>query len=209
MTPADVVVRNARIYTGDPARPHASAVAITDGQITKVDSYEAIAPYVGESTRVIDAQGRRVVRGLNDSLRFVGGHYQFPVLSTLRESTMRTVGPSPAGIVRTLLDAIDNHDLDSMDACVADDVHFRFGSADPTDTKADFAATMYPFLRGIAAIRHEVIDIWEAHDGSVIATMDVHYKRLDGHQLTLPSCNVFRVRNGLIHDYRIYMDISL
>ena len=68
VTPADVVVRNAKIVTGDPARPRASAVAITGGRITKVADDEAIAPCVGESTQVIDAQGRRVVRGLNDSI---------------------------------------------------------------------------------------------------------------------------------------------
>ena len=73
VTPADVVVLNANISTGDPARPHASAVAITGGRITEVADDEAIAPYVGESTQVIDAQGRRVVRGLNDSLLYVAG----------------------------------------------------------------------------------------------------------------------------------------
>jgi ketosteroid isomerase-like protein len=211
VTLADVVVRNAQIDTGNPARPQASAVAITGGRITKVGDDDAIAPYMGESTRVIDARGRRVVRGLHDSLRYVGGRPQLPVLRTFRELTRQIVPPTRAGIVRALLDAIDDRDLDSMDACVADDVHFRFGNADPTDTKADFAATMHRFLRGIAAMRHEVIDIWEVHDGNdiaVIATMDVHYKRLDGQRLTLPCCNVFRVRDGLIHDYRVYMDVN-
>jgi ketosteroid isomerase-like protein len=86
---------------------------------------------------------------------------------------MHTAQPTPTGTVRALLEAIDNRDLDSMDAVIADDVHFRFGNADPIDTQADFAATMHPFLRGIAEIRHEVIDMWEVHDGNVIATMDV------------------------------------
>ena len=73
VTPADVVVRNAKIFTGDPALPRASAVAITGGRITKVADDDAIAPYVGESTQVIDAQGRRVVRGINDSLLYMVG----------------------------------------------------------------------------------------------------------------------------------------
>jgi predicted amidohydrolase YtcJ len=65
--PADVVVRNAKMYTGDPVLPQASAVAITDGRITKVGDDDAIAAYVGEATQVIDAQGRRAIPGLNDS----------------------------------------------------------------------------------------------------------------------------------------------
>jgi ketosteroid isomerase-like protein len=124
---------------------------------------------------------------------------------------MRTVQSTPAGIVRALLDAVENRDLESMGAFVADDLHFRFGNADPTDTKADFAATMDAFVSGIAGLRHEVIDMWQLQEGNTIAlivTMDVHYKRLDGHQLVLPCCDVFRVRDGLIYDYRIYMDVN-
>jgi predicted amidohydrolase YtcJ len=64
---ADVVVRNAKIYTGDPARPQASAVAITDGKITSIGDDADIAALVGTGTRVIDAQNRRVLPGLNDS----------------------------------------------------------------------------------------------------------------------------------------------
>ncbi|MBO3663149.1 amidohydrolase [Microbacterium stercoris] len=66
-SPADVVVRNAKVHTGDPARPAASAVAITDGVITAVGHDAEILPLVGVGTRVIDAQGRRVIPGLNDS----------------------------------------------------------------------------------------------------------------------------------------------
>jgi N-acetylglucosamine-6-phosphate deacetylase len=72
ITPADVVVHNARIVIGDPSRP-ASAVAITGGRITEVADDDAMAPYVGESTQVIDARGRRVIRGLNDTLRYAHG----------------------------------------------------------------------------------------------------------------------------------------
>lgn len=65
--PADVVLRNAMITTGDPARPEASAVAITDGVIVAVGDDADTAAFVGPATRVIDAQGRRAVPGLNDS----------------------------------------------------------------------------------------------------------------------------------------------
>jgi hypothetical protein len=42
----------------------------------------------------------------------------------------------------------------------------------------------------------------------VVALMDVNYRRLDGRELTLPCCNVFGVRNGVVNDYRIYMDVN-
>jgi ketosteroid isomerase-like protein len=36
----------------------------------------------------------------------------------------------------------------------------------------------------------------------------VHHTRLDGTELTLPCCNVFRLRDGAVTDYRVYMDIT-
>ncbi|HTT90468.1 MAG TPA: amidohydrolase [Acidimicrobiales bacterium] len=71
LPPADLVVRNARIYTGDRRRPSASAVAIRDGNFVAVGEEAEVAAHVGHSTRIIDARGRRVVPGLNDSHQHV------------------------------------------------------------------------------------------------------------------------------------------
>ncbi|MGW2327581.1 amidohydrolase [Streptomyces sp. NPDC001700] len=64
---ADVIVRNAKVHTQDAARPQAGAVAIRDGVVRAVGDDADIAPYLGARTRVVDALGRRVVPGLNDS----------------------------------------------------------------------------------------------------------------------------------------------
>ncbi|MBT2439587.1 amidohydrolase [Streptomyces sp. ISL-36] len=65
--PADLVVRNAKIHTGDPGRPQAEAIAIRAGVITVVGDDNDVAPHVGPATQVVDALGRRIVPGLNDS----------------------------------------------------------------------------------------------------------------------------------------------
>jgi len=65
--PADIVVRNGRIHTGDPAVPSASAVAITDGVFSAVGDDATVAPHIGPHTRIVDALGRPVIPGLNDS----------------------------------------------------------------------------------------------------------------------------------------------
>lgn len=65
--PADIVVRNGRIYTGDPARPAASALAVKDGKVTVVGDDADILKVTGPGTRIVDAQNRRVIPGLNDS----------------------------------------------------------------------------------------------------------------------------------------------
>ncbi|WP_329204159.1 amidohydrolase [Streptomyces sp. NBC_00683] len=64
---ADVVLRNARIHTGDPLRPAATALAVHAGRITALGDDAEVAAHVGPRTRVVDALGRRVVPGLNDS----------------------------------------------------------------------------------------------------------------------------------------------
>jgi predicted amidohydrolase YtcJ len=64
---ADLVVRNAKVYTGDPLRPRASAVAIRAGLISAVGDDADVLPQVGPHTRVVDALGRRAVPGLNDA----------------------------------------------------------------------------------------------------------------------------------------------
>ncbi len=64
---ADLVLVNGKIFTGDPAQPEASAVAIQGGRIIAVGSEETIAPRVRASTKRIDMGGRRVVPGINDA----------------------------------------------------------------------------------------------------------------------------------------------
>ena len=62
---ADLVVRNAKIFTGDPRRPAAGALTVTDGIIGVVGDDADVAGHIGPGTRALDALGRRVVPGLN------------------------------------------------------------------------------------------------------------------------------------------------
>lgn len=101
---ADLVVRNAKIHTGDPGRPRAGALAIRDGVITVVGDDNDVAPFVGPATRVVDALGRRMIPGLNDShlhvirgglnyvleLRWDGVRTLREGLAMLREQAART-----------------------------------------------------------------------------------------------------------------------
>lgn len=64
---ADLILRNARITTLDPAQPSASAIAFADGRVLAVGDDAHVMAHAGNATRVIDAGGRRLVPGLNDS----------------------------------------------------------------------------------------------------------------------------------------------
>jgi ketosteroid isomerase-like protein len=115
---------------------------------------------------------------------------------------------SAGDLIRTLIRAVDAADQNAIAALTATDVHFRFGNADPTDTQSDLLAAAQSFRDTIADLHHTILDLWEVGDGMVVALMDVHYQRLDGRELNLPCCNVFGVRDGVVNDYRIYMDVN-
>ena len=65
--PADLVLVSAKIWTGDPARPEAQALAVAGGRIVAVGSDADMLALKGPKTRVLDARGRRVVPGFIDS----------------------------------------------------------------------------------------------------------------------------------------------
>ena len=115
---------------------------------------------------------------------------------------------TPIDLVRTLIHAVDDGDQNAIAALTAKDVHFRFGNAAPTSTRSELVAAAQSFRDAIADLHHSILDIWEVGDGMVVAIMDVYYRRLDGRELTLPCCNVFGVHNGVVDDYRIYMDVN-
>lgn len=63
---ADLVLVGGTVYTMDPLRPRAEAVAIKDGRIDAVGSAADVRARIGPSTRVIDLGGRAVSAGLVD-----------------------------------------------------------------------------------------------------------------------------------------------
>lgn len=63
----DLILRNARIYTVDPANPWAEAVACAHGRIVAVGSNAELMDLAGPDTRIIDAGGRLVLPGLIDA----------------------------------------------------------------------------------------------------------------------------------------------
>ena len=72
--PATLVVTNARIATMDARMPRAEALAVRGEWIVAVGTVAEVRPLIGPQTKVIDARGRLVVPGFNDShAHFSGG----------------------------------------------------------------------------------------------------------------------------------------
>jgi predicted amidohydrolase YtcJ len=64
---ADLIVHNARMFTGNPAQPEASAMAIKAGRIYSVGTDAEVLDLKNAGTRVIDARGRRLIPGIIDA----------------------------------------------------------------------------------------------------------------------------------------------
>jgi ketosteroid isomerase-like protein len=112
--------------------------------------------------------------------------------------------------IRELFSALDGGDIDTALSLMTDDVAFRFGSADPTAGRAAVATNAATMAGVIASLSHELLAVWTTGepDPAVICEMAVTHRRHDGCRLTLPCANIFRLRDGNIADYRIYMDVN-
>jgi ketosteroid isomerase-like protein len=124
--------------------------------------------------------------------------------------TVHAVAPetlSPLHHVQAIFAAFDSKDIAALAALVTDDVRLQIGNADVVNGKPEFVEALEAFVVSVASFRHTVTNVWTDVD-AVIAELKVHYTRLDGTELTLPCCNVFRLRDGAVADYRVYMDIT-
>jgi predicted amidohydrolase YtcJ len=74
---ADLIVTHANVWTVDPARPQAEAVAVAAGRIVAVGTAAEIARMRTPATRVVDAGGRLVLPGfIDDHTHFTSGGFQ-------------------------------------------------------------------------------------------------------------------------------------
>lgn len=64
---AELILNNAKITTLDRANPSATAIALERGRVLAVGAEDEVMPLATPATRVIDAGGRRIIPGLNDS----------------------------------------------------------------------------------------------------------------------------------------------
>jgi len=72
--PADWLVTEARVYTVNPAQPWAEAVAIKGDKIVFVGSAREARKFAGKQTKIIDAKGKLLLPGIQDShVHFLSG----------------------------------------------------------------------------------------------------------------------------------------
>ena len=115
---------------------------------------------------------------------------------------------SPETRIRELFATTDQKDVEANAAHLTEDVELRFGNNEPVIGKDAYVAMSREFFASLKSLRHEIHSLWGVHGNVVITEMTVHYERLDGRRLSLPCANIFRLRDGLVADYRIFMDVN-
>ena len=98
---ASLLLTGARVWTGDPARPWAEAVAIGGERILAVGTGSEMAAHRGPATRVIDLQGRFVAPG------FIDNHTHFDRAGELIVGVNLLDVSDQAGLVRRVEEARD------------------------------------------------------------------------------------------------------
>ena len=113
-------------------------------------------------------------------------------------------------VIMDVFATMDDGDLDGMVEHMTDDVTTQFGNNAEICGKAAFRALFNQVGQAISGMHHDVVDLWHAvEDFDVwVVQLSVSYRLLDGTTVTLPCCNVFRMRGDLVCEYRVYMDIG-
>ena len=106
-----------------------------------------------------------------------------------------------------LSDALDSFNIDKVLSFLTDDCILQAGNSKPVKGKENIKAVFDGFFPNVKGIKHELTDSFSSGN-SVVYRGKVTYTRLDGSQLTVPVCDVFKMRENLISEYYIYIDWS-
>lgn len=87
--PAELVLRNGKVYAVDPARSIQSAFAVRGNVIAAVGDDEAMQPFIGPQTRIVDLGGKFVMPGLIDA-------HSHPVIGAVNAAKCSLAGVKPS-----------------------------------------------------------------------------------------------------------------
>jgi len=110
-------------------------------------------------------------------------------------------------IGRAMFEAADRLDVDGWCSHLSEDVHFRFGNAEPLHGRSAVREAVGQFFAGLKGLRHEILEDWTVDD-KVIQQLQVTYTRPDDSQVTIPAVNILRIDGQSIGEYLIYVDLA-
>lgn len=189
--PVDLLILNARVYTGVPAAPWAEAIAISGERITRVGSNAELTSL--KATRVVDAQGRVVIPGINDAHTHPSS---YPPHTALEGPPAMTNDPSWAEILERVRAAVAKAPAGG----------WILGEIGGTVLE-DAAATRAP-LDAISGDRPVMLQAWHGH-GAILNTAALRALKVSETEPDPPGGFYGRMADGktltgLAHEYALY-----
>ncbi len=102
---------------------------------------------------------------------------------------------------------IDAFDPDKFAAHLTPDARFRFANADPVTGRAAVKEAVAGFFSSIDGLTHHILNVYESGE-TVIAQIDVEYRRKDGKSVTVPNADILVFDGDLVCDWQIYIDVT-
>jgi predicted amidohydrolase YtcJ len=184
---ADLLLLGGRVFTADPERPWAEAIAIRGDRITAVGTSSDLRAMAAPGTRVIDVEGRLVVPGVNDAHAHLAPRPPGVELAELSDD------PTWEEVLASVRRAAGSQSADLW-------IYGTIGGAVLDDPRVDRAA-----IDAIAPERPVLLTCWSGH--GVIAN-SVALQRLGiGEEEPDPPGGFYvrrpgtRVLTGLAHEY--------
>jgi limonene-1,2-epoxide hydrolase len=110
-------------------------------------------------------------------------------------------------MIEELFKAIDSKDADKFVLFLTEDARFRFANMPQISGRDNIRSEVSQFFSSVKSMNHRILKTWDTEE-VIICEGEVTYTRLDDSQITFPFANIFRMKEGLITDYRIYVDAS-
>jgi ketosteroid isomerase-like protein len=91
--------------------------------------------------------------------------------------------------------------------CPPDGKRGRFANAEPVIGRDRTRDAVAAFFTTIDGLTHHIRNVWEQYD-TVIAQIEVQYRRKDGTTVTVPNADILLFDGDLVRDWQIYIDIA-
>jgi ketosteroid isomerase-like protein len=102
---------------------------------------------------------------------------------------------------------IDSFDPDRFVANLTPDATFRFANADPVTGRPAIREAVAGFFSSIDGLTHHIRHVYQVGD-TVIAHIDVEYRRQDGKIVTVPNADILIYEGDLVRDWQIFIDVT-
>ncbi|NOH61754.1 nuclear transport factor 2 family protein [Vibrio sp. RE88] len=109
--------------------------------------------------------------------------------------------------VLNLYRIVDNKDVTALAELLHPNVVFTFSNAESITGLEAVKAANSQFFASIHSMSHTFAGVYEAN-GILICDGQVNYVRLDGSLHSAKFATILALKDGLIHQYKIFADIS-